>query len=80
MTPCPVVPAPLYPTKEQDVEDRRTYVRDVGNIVHFGVALHTDKVASVTLTIDSGVVLVLLSYRHVVAAVVVVVVPARWTR
>ena len=55
------------------------YVRDAGNIVHFGVALHTDKVASVTLTIDSGVALVLHSGRYVVAAVVVVV-PTRRTR
>ena len=55
-------------------------VRDAGNIFHFGIVLHTDQVASYTLTMVSGVGRGLFIGRHVVTVVVVIVTPITLTR
>ena len=46
-------------------------VRDGDDIVHFGVILYTDEIASETLAVSSGIVLFLGNGRHIVALAVV---------
>jgi len=52
-------------------------VRYTGNVVHLGVILNTDKVASAVLTIVSGVGLIFINGGHVITGAVVVA-PTSW--